>query len=246
VCVVDQLLHGGKNLRGWGQPNRPDPTLLYVRGFDAANKRFIYEVNERFGVNRSAQNAIRTPFAIGIQGSLRLGFDPRAAGGLQGLLGGGEFGANARAGGQGGRGGRGNVFDINAAVRRMLPNPVDQIVALKDSLQLTEEQVSLLRPIGDSLSARNDSVATAVAAQVQAAGNANPGAVFQQLRPQLARSTADFAATLASIERILTPAQWAKVPRRIKNPLAPQQQGQSGRGGQGPARRPPPESLSPA
>src|SRR5918998_1069476 len=104
---IDQVLHGSKNLRGWGQQNRPDPTLLYVRGFDRATNRFEYEVNERFGINRSAQNAIRTPFALGIQGSFQLGFDPRSAGGVQGLLGGGEVGANARAGGQGGRGGGG-------------------------------------------------------------------------------------------------------------------------------------------
>jgi hypothetical protein len=243
---IDQLLHGSKNLRGWGQQNRPDPTLLYVRGFDPASNRFLYEVNERFGVNRTANNAIRTPFALGIQGSFQLGFDPRSAGGLQGLLGGGEFGANARAGGQGGRGGRGNVFDINAAVRRFLPNPVDAIIALRDTLGLTEDQLTQLRPIGAALTIRNDSIARAVAAQVQATAGANPGAVFQQLRPQLEQATATFAATLEAIQKILTPEQWARVPQRIKNPLAPQGPGgRGGRGGQGGAgpRRPPPPAL---
>jgi hypothetical protein len=245
---IDQLLHGGKNLRGWGQQNRPDPTLLYVRGFDRATNQFEYEVNERFGINRSAQNAIRTPFALGIQGSFQLGFDPRSAGGLQGLLGGGDFGANARAGGRGGRGGQGNVFDINAAVRRFLPNPVEAVIGMKDSLALTEEQIAQLTPLAAALKVRNDSVATAVAAQVQAAGTANPGQVFQQLRPQLARSTADFTATLDAIQKILTPEQWAKVPQRVKNPLAPQgpggRGGQGGQGGQGGApRRPPPPLL---
>ena len=239
---IDQLLHGARNLRGWGQQNRPDPTLLYVSGFDATNNRFQYAVNERFGVNRSANNAIRTPFAIGIQGSFRLGFDPRSAGGLQGLLGGGDFGANARAGGQR-PGGRGNVFDINAAVRRFLPNPVDAIIGMKDSLGLSEDQLAQLRPIGAALTQRNDSVAKAVAAQVQSAAGANPGQVFQQLRPQLAQSTADFTATLEAIRKILTAEQWAKVPQRVKNPLAPQGpggRGGPGGGGQGGPRRPPP------
>ena len=244
---IDQLVHGANNLRGWGQQNRPDPTLLYVRGFDRSSGRFEYEVNERFGINRSAQNAIRTPFALGIQGSFQLGFDPRSAGGLQGLLGGGDFGANARAGGQGargGRGGQGNVFDINAAVRRFLPNPVEAVIAMKDTLALTEDQVAQLTPLAATLKARNDSVATAVAAQVQAAGSANPGQVFQQLRPQLARSTADFTATLDAIQKILTAEQWEKVPQRVKNPLAPQGAGRGGQGGPGgpggAPRRPPP------
>ena len=241
---IDQLLHGANNLRGWGQQNRPDPTLLYVRGFDRATGRFEYDVNERFGINRSAQNAIRTPFALGIQGSFQLGFDPRSAGGLQGLLGGGEFGANARAGGQGARGGRGNVFDINEAVRRFLPNPVEAVIALKDTLGLSDDQIGQLRPLSTALAARNDSVARSVAAQVQDAStgaSANPMVVFQQLRPQLARSTADFSATLDAIQKILTPEQWARVPPRIKNPLAQGPGGRGGQGGQGGgARRQPP------
>ena len=243
---IDQLLHGTRNLRGWGQQNRPDPTLLYVRGFDRETRQFEYEVNERFGINRTAQNAVRTPFALGIQGSFQLGFDPRSAGGLQGLLGGGEFGANARAGGRGGRGGQGNVFDINAAVRRFLPNPVEAILALKDTLGLSAEQVAQLSPLAAALKLRNDSVATAVAAQVQAAGSGNPGQVFQQLRPQLARATSDFSATLDAIQKILTEAQWAKVPQRVKNPLAGQggPGGRGGPGGQGGApRRPPPPPV---
>ena len=36
------------DLRGWGQPSFPDRTLMYVRGFDQASQRFIYEINERF------------------------------------------------------------------------------------------------------------------------------------------------------------------------------------------------------
>ncbi len=50
---VDQLLHGADNLRGWGQPARPSPTLLSVTGFDPAGQRFLYTVNERFGATSS-------------------------------------------------------------------------------------------------------------------------------------------------------------------------------------------------
>jgi hypothetical protein len=67
VCAInplaglDQLLHGADNLKGWGQPNRADPTLRYVTGFDPVAKRFIYTVNDRFGDNPASRVAILTP-----------------------------------------------------------------------------------------------------------------------------------------------------------------------------------------
>ena len=38
--AADLLAHGSGNLRGWGQAAFPDQSLLYVRGFDAANQRY--------------------------------------------------------------------------------------------------------------------------------------------------------------------------------------------------------------
>ena len=54
LAGLDQLLHGAGNLRGWGQPGYPDPTLLTVRGFDQANQRWLYTVNPRFGSTNPA------------------------------------------------------------------------------------------------------------------------------------------------------------------------------------------------
>jgi Carboxypeptidase regulatory-like domain len=62
--AADLLLHGSNNLRGWGQPAQPDATLLYVRGFDAAARRYRYEVNQRFGATRPAFSAFRAPVTV--------------------------------------------------------------------------------------------------------------------------------------------------------------------------------------
>ena len=75
LAGLDQLLHGSDNLKGWGQPNRADPTLLYVSGFDPINKRFIYTVNDRFGDNPASRAAIRTPFQLALQARLQVGPD---------------------------------------------------------------------------------------------------------------------------------------------------------------------------
>src|SRR5438132_12280363 len=58
--AADLLLHGTSNARGWGQSTSPDQTLLYVRGFDPMTKRFIYEVNQRFGSTAPRQSVSRS------------------------------------------------------------------------------------------------------------------------------------------------------------------------------------------
>ncbi|GAC1516276.1 MAG: hypothetical protein NVS1B4_10440 [Gemmatimonadaceae bacterium] len=62
--AADLLLHGEKGLRGWGQHATPDQTLLYVRGFDAAAKRYQYDVNPRFGSTDPARSAFRLPVTL--------------------------------------------------------------------------------------------------------------------------------------------------------------------------------------
>jgi hypothetical protein len=71
--AADLLLHGSNNLRGWGQPAQPDPTLLYVRGFDATAQRYRYEVNQRFGATRPAFTTFRAPVTITAQMRFDLG-----------------------------------------------------------------------------------------------------------------------------------------------------------------------------
>src|SRR5262245_61518500 len=149
---VDDLVHGSANAHGWGLTLRPDPTLLYVSGFDPATHQFSYLVNERFGATGSGANAIRSPFQIGIQARLTLGPDRTrqaldalrgAGGGFGGRggnfggAGGGGFGGAGRPGGFGG----GNAAGFAARLATILPNSAADVLALKDSLSLTPEQV---------------------------------------------------------------------------------------------------------
>jgi hypothetical protein len=76
LAGLDQLLHGG-NLRGWGQYNRADPTLLYVRGFDPITHRFVYDVNSRFGSNNVWHRVYRQPFVLTLKAQFTLGSDER-------------------------------------------------------------------------------------------------------------------------------------------------------------------------
>ena len=211
LAGLDQLLHGSDKLKGWGQPNRADPTLLYVSGFDPINKRFIYTVNDRFGDNPATRTAIRSPFQLALQARLQVGPD-RQRELLEGTLRG--INGDRAAGGRGGRN-----FDLRTIVNRVAPNPVAAIIALKDTIQLTEDQVAKLQAVSDSLSAKNDSLIADVERQLaKGQGGADLAAVFPNIQPRLQQARNNYLAAVKSAQAILTPEQWSRLPDDIRNP----------------------------
>jgi hypothetical protein len=75
LAGVDQLVHGNSGLRGWGSPTSPDPVLFVPKGYDAAEKRFRYDVNPRFADTRPNRTLYREPFRIVVDFSLQLSTD---------------------------------------------------------------------------------------------------------------------------------------------------------------------------
>jgi hypothetical protein len=215
LAGLDRLFHGETALHGWGQSARPDPTLLYVRGFDPATNRFVYQVNERFGDTRGTRTAFRAPFQLGVQVRWTVGPD-RQREALQGLLRGGRGAAGPPGAGRAvGRG----ALDTRAAIERIAPNPAAAILELRDSLALTPEQVDRVTRLRDSLAVRNDSlVAIATEQAAQAGGGGDPNATFSAVRPTLEVARASYLAALDSVRTILSGEQWAKVPEQIRNP----------------------------
>jgi hypothetical protein len=226
---VDQLFNGQKNLKGWGSFRAGDPTLLYVRGFDPSTERYLYQVNERFGAQRSGQGSIVLPFQIGFQARYTLGPD-RARDIVRGAI--AQRGAGRLGGGAGGPGGFASRFD------RVLPNPIAQILERKDSIALTDSQVVRLTTLRDSLDAKNARVQAALKEAIDKAGaNPDPGALFGALRPKLDEGRSNTQKAVAEAKAILTAEQWGRLPDRVKNA------GQQGFGpgqGQGRPQRPRP------
>jgi hypothetical protein len=75
LAGVDQLVHGTDNLRGWGSPSAPDPTLLVPRGFDASTQQFKYDVNARFADTRPGHTLLRDPFRLVLDFSMDFSVD---------------------------------------------------------------------------------------------------------------------------------------------------------------------------
>jgi hypothetical protein len=165
---LDQVFHGRDAMRGWGEGANADPTLLNVRGFDAASRSFVYEVNEAFGQNRRGAGAMRNPFALTISARVQLGGNPAIAnrgfgqgfgplaGSFEGLMGGGMAmgmggggGAVMMGGGGGGGGGvlmmdgqivRAGGVDMRAATANT-DSIIDALLAnpLRDVVRLSDE-----------------------------------------------------------------------------------------------------------
>ena len=217
ISGIDELLHGENGAHGWGAARYPDATLLYVRGFDPQTESYVYAVNERFGSTAASATAFRIPFQIGFQAHFALGPD-RMRDRLRSFFGGGRGG-----GGRGGApgapaNGPGSASDYAERMGRALPNPITGIIALRDSLHLTDEQVARLRVIADSLQVRNDSVSASIRAKIDNAGsNADPRVLLLGIRPKLLEARDASRHALAAAKGVLTADQWRALPDNLRS-----------------------------
>jgi hypothetical protein len=227
---LDELVHGPNHLAGWGQPFPPDNVLLYVKGFDQVNNRFIYQVNQHFGQPYSAYGAFAAPFQLVFQARFSFGDVTDLRNLFGGRGGGGQGGRPDGPGGAGAAGGPPLSLADQIAQRfaDRFPNPFDQILELKDTLALTPDEVGKLTTASDSLKEKIATLKTHVSTQLAKLGNnPDPGTLMSLLRPELLDARTMGRAALTEAQSILTPDQWKKVPASIKEP-------RGGGGGGGP------------
>jgi hypothetical protein len=132
---VDMLVHGSENVHGWGQQPNLDPTLLYVRGFDATTNTFKYDVNPRFGDNRQSNAGIRNPFRVSIDVSYDVGPERERQ----------QLNLSLR------QGRRGDLTQQKMSEQQLyqrysntVQNPFDLMLRQMDTLQLTTDQADSL------------------------------------------------------------------------------------------------------
>jgi hypothetical protein len=261
---LDQLINGSDNMKGWGESRGADANLLEVRGFDQATKSFKYTVNEGFGQTRRGPNSLRSSFSVTLSARVQVGGQPGQTnrgfgqvGGFGGGPGGGGGGRGGAGGFGGGQGGFGGGFDVGALMQGMtngsmnidsilgtqLQNPIKTLIALKDSLKLTPENVAALQPISDSLQAKiNKHVATMRPVAEEIVGNvianratgaaaaANPQAAQQQMmqqlqqriQPEINNGRTEATAALSQASSALGPDVWGRIPNNLKLAGPPQ------------------------
>ncbi len=232
LAGLDLALHGSDHLLGWGQPNRIDNTLLYVTGFDPSTNRFLYQVNERFGDQRSSQSTVvQQPFQLSLTMRYTVGPDRQRDAMIAA-----QAAARGGAAGAAGAARRAPGGQYAGMVRRYTPNTFQQILDQPDTLKLnlTDGQKSLLHLMADSLAKQIDTLGVHLQERITKAGNnVDNNAMLAFLRPVLVEAQELGALSVKQAQLILTKEQWAKLPERIRNPTAVFGPGGGGRGGGG-------------
>ena len=213
LTAIDGLLHGSAHLHGWGQPVSVDPTLLYVKGFDRTENRYVYDVNPRFGSARSAQTWMRAPFQLTLDARLAVGPDPQ----LQSL-------EMALAPGRQSDGSKMSQQQIMGRYAGMpMMNPLDAILRQSDALGLTPTQADSLSRVNAALHAVADSIWQPVATYLATLGEKfDISEAYEHVRVAQNRHLEALMRFGPRATAILTPAQRARLPMFITLHLDPQ------------------------
>jgi len=208
--AADLITHGSNKLHGWGQPAAPDQSLLYVRGFDANNGRYIYEVNQRFGATLPALSAFRLPVVL----TAMLRFDVGPTRERQSLT--SQLDRGRRVEGQK----MPEQFLRIIYGTGSIPNPMAQILRQQDSLQLTSKQADSIASINRWYGVRVDSIWAPAAKYLSELPNHYDQGEAYDHYLQARRASVDLLAQLApTVKQILTPEQLRKLPAFIASYL---------------------------
>ena len=207
--AADLLLNGSGHLRGWGQNASPDPSLLYVRGFDPSTNRYRYEVNQRFGATRPQFLTLRSPVVL--TASIRYDLGPtRERQSLVQMVRAGRSQPGSRAPDAAFR-----SFGVNA-----IPNPMATILRQQDSLRLTSLQADSIAVMNRRYTYRTDSLWAPVGRSLAALPMTFDEQVAYDRWLAARRAQVDMLMQIApTIDALLTKEQKRKLPQSSLNML---------------------------
>ena len=208
--AADILLHGENKLHGWGQVALSDPTLLYVRGFDAAANRYKYEVNPRFGSTNPTFSTFRAPVTLTMQIRVDVG-PPRERQMLTQQLDRGRTREGQKA--------------PEAMIKAMygtggVMNPMAQLLRQSDTLQLTGPQADSLATMNRAYTMRLDSIWSPVAKYLATLPQDYDQSEAYHTYKSAREATVDLLMALAPrINGLLTADQKRKLPSLVASHL---------------------------
>jgi hypothetical protein len=211
--AADMLLHNDNNLKGWGQFAVPDPSLLYVRGFDPSTNRYKYEVNQRFGATNPQFSAFRAPVTL----TAMLRFDVGPTRERQSLV---------------QQLNRGRSLPGQKLPEQMLrvvygqgggiQNPLATILRQQDSLHLTAKQADSIAALNRWYTLRNDSIWAPVAKYLGTLPDRyDEGSAYDRYI-NARHATVDLLMKIGpEVKELLTPEQRRKLPAFVASYLEP-------------------------
>jgi Carboxypeptidase regulatory-like domain len=202
---VDALVHGSNNLHGWGTSQFVDPTLLYVRGFDATTQAYKYDVNPRFGASRQGTAVSRAPMQITLD--VRVDVGPER--GRQ------ELNLQLRSG-RTGKGQKLSEQALRQRYTRSYPNPFEQMLRQHDSLGLSDEVSDSIAILNKNYGRVIDSIWTPIAKYLASLPNEyDLGAAYDRVSAAENKSLDQMAIFGPAAKKLLTDTQIRMLPPYI-------------------------------
>jgi hypothetical protein len=202
---LDQLLHGGDHLHGWGLAPAPNGVLLTPTGFDPSTRRFTYDVNQRFGNTRSTRFLFGSQSRITLSATIAVGPSRHA-----------QEAANIRR-------------DLRRSIKESAGTGIRNIVTryftkdffafnallwLKDSLDLSQEQIQAITTLQTAFGAVADSLGQPVIKDIihLTSSNEVDSAIVRRIqRVERAMRMVFLNDFQSKVRAVLTPAQFERI-----------------------------------
>jgi hypothetical protein len=205
--LVDLALHGTDDARGWGQRIPPDQSLLYVRGFDLIDRRFRYDVNQRFGSTKPRESAVHTLPYMSLAVSFDLGF-PRERQTLTQQMDAGRVRP----------GGRADAQTLKTLGISTIPNPMAMLLGVERELHLSRWQADSLATLSRSFQVFGDSVWSPAAAYLASLPESyRTGDAYARYVSARERTVDYLILLVPAVEHVLTASQRRQLPAQIAN-----------------------------
>jgi hypothetical protein len=117
-----------------------------------------------------------------------------------------------------GQRGAAGSFNAVGLLDRMLANPIPVLLELRETLQLTPDQVGRIEAVSGRLQETLNRRREELGRRFDNVQGQQQGQIFAQIQPEIERTRTEVQAAMRDVQRILTPEQWNQVPERIRNP----------------------------
>jgi hypothetical protein len=205
-------MHGSGGLRGWGQQSFPDPSLLYVRGFDPATNRFKYEVNQRFGAVNTGSTTLRSP--VTLTALMRFDLGPtRERQLLTAQLDQGRIRPGQKTQ---------EFFWRAVYASGGIPNPLATLLRQQDTLKLSPAQADSIASLNRYYTVRNDAIWSPVARYFANLPDTYDRTAAYDRYISARKATIDLLISVApAVKNLLTAEQQRRLPAQISTYLEP-------------------------
>jgi hypothetical protein len=214
---LDQALGGALRTETWNRAAYSDPTMFYVRGFDPAGQRFLYDLNPNFGTGRNLSRRVRAPFGVRLDFTINYAnmdaFYRKALLGDDAADGRGPDGAAVQPVSK-----KHTPAELRVRYAQRTPNPYAVVLRMDSTLSLTADERKALDSLSTQFAAKVDTLWTPFSEHVTARDDFDVSQAMTLTQQTLQRAQQLAQGAITQLKTMLTPQQFGQLPQWIREP----------------------------